>query len=223
MNEYYKNDKKISYIIISKNNKHTYFRIKKDYLEISKSKHLSNPDILKLVDLNFDHFYNKIIKNKQNILPENEVILEDVKYEVVINKSKIKTYNISNNIIYVNHPSNDNLIIKKWLYQNYLIEMIERIKKDYEKILKEHNIKPRNFKFGYYKSKFGSYHRKNDDITLNVVLAKTDINFLYYVIMHEYAHTKVFNHSKHFYDVLKKLMPNYKVYDKKLKEIAIYI
>ena len=64
MNEYYKNDKKISYIIISKNNKHTYFRIKKDYLEISKSKHLSNPDILKLVDLNFDHFYNKIIKNK---------------------------------------------------------------------------------------------------------------------------------------------------------------
>ena len=60
-------------------------------------------------------------------------------------------------------------------------------------------------------------------VRVNIVLAKAEINYLYYVIMHEYAHTKVFNHSKDFYNLLEKLMPNYKYYDKNIKKLSIWI
>ena len=76
-------------------------------------------------------------------------------------------------------------------------------------------------KLKYLKSKFGSYHRKNNEITLNTFLARLDKIFLVYVIYHEYAHALVFNHSKDFYHLLSEFMPNHKVYQKDLKKIAI--
>ena len=42
-----------------------------------------------------------------------------------------------------------------------------------------------------------------------------------YVILHELCHTKVMNHSKAFYDLVGRFMPDYKERQKKLKEIKI--
>jgi predicted metal-dependent hydrolase len=71
------------------------------------------------------------------------------------------------------------------------------------------------------KSKFGSYHRKNHEITINTILAKLDQSYLFYVLNHEYAHTKVFNHQKAFYHLLEEMHPNCKQIQKDLKKIAI--
>lgn len=218
------NNKTIPYVIIKKDNKNTYFRFKDKYLEISKSKYVSNESITNFILTNFDKFYHKYLDHAQKYPNEFEIILEDIKYKLnVVNENTKLNFKIDNNELTVKTKLTDITKIKKKIYEYHLIEMYNRIKDDVGEILQKNNIEKLPIKTGYYKSKFGSYHRKHNEITLNIVLAKANINYLYYVIMHEYAHTIAFDHSKKFYNALEKLMPNYKYYDKSIKTISIWL
>lgn len=216
-------EKILPYVIINKKNKNTYIRFNSDYIEISKSKHLTNAQVIKLIEKNFDTYYNKYLILKNGTPDEDEIILEEQKLKLIINKNTKFSYEIINDSLIVNSNKKNILDIKKQIYQRHLESMIERIKPAYSDVLTQHDINERLIKFGLFKTKFGSYHRISDEIKLNIVLAKANINYLYYVIMHEYAHTKVFNHSSNFYSLLEKLMPNYKYYDKRLKKLSIWI
>lgn len=221
MDVYIKEGKTLPYKILNKNNKHTYFRMRSDHLEISKSKKLNKEAVLKLIDLNFDKFYKKYAIVKNNTLPANEIMLEGRVLNII--KDDINNIAILKDVVFVNENYDYGDKLKLKIYEHHLTNMLRNIDSQVLKVLRKNNIKPRPIRFGYYKSKFGSYHRINDEITLNLVLAKLDIKYLYYVLMHEYAHTEVFNHSKKFYDLLYKMMPEYKIYDKKLKKIAIFV
>ena len=216
-------NKELPYKIVVKNNKNTYIRFKDDHIEVSKSKHVSTKDVIKLMETNFDKYYNKFMTLQKSVPLENEIILEGKTYEIDLFKASKFSYVIHGDTVKIGTNKTDLEVIKKMVYKDYLSKMIELIKPKYETVLKEFKIAPREIKLGYFKTKFGSYHRLSDIIKLNIVLAKVDINYLYYVIMHEYAHTKVFNHSKDFYNLLEQLMPNYRYYDKNLKKISIWI
>lgn len=216
-------DKTIPYIILNKNNKNTYFRFKKDYLEVSKSKYVNENYVITYLTNNFDEFYNKYLKTIKTIPKTDEIVLEEKSYQLKIIASNTFNYEITDNKLIVYTKLTDNLKIKKLIYKKHLIKMLERIDKKVTETLIGHKIKPLKIRFGHYKSKFGSYHRIKDEITLNVVLAKANIGYLYYVLMHEYAHTKHFDHSKNFYKVLKELMPEYDYYHKTIKKLSIWI
>jgi len=102
-----------------------------------------------------------------------------------------------------------------------LEKKIALIKPEFEAIIARKGLRLIPIKLKYLKSKFGSYHRKNKEITLNTFLARLNPIYLSYVIYHEYAHAIVFNHSKDFYNLLGEFMPNHRVYQKDLKKIAI--
>ena len=172
---------------------------------------------------NFDKFYQKYLKVVRDIPKDTEIILEEKTYHLNINKSKEFKYQIVGNIIEVRTDKTNILDIKKQIYLAHVNKMVERIINDVNFVLSENEITPLPFKFKYYKTRFGSYHKINNEISLNIVLAKANIKDLYYVIMHEYAHTKEFNHSKRFYNVVKTLMPDYKKYDKRLKNLSIWL
>lgn len=216
-------DKTIPYIILNKDNKNTYFRFREEYLEVSKSKYVKEEYIVNYLKNNFDSFYQRYLKVVRNIPKKNEIVLEDKSYQLVINESKSFTYRIDQDQIIVNTKIKDLEKIKKKIYQQHLENMVKEIENDVNEILVKNNIKPLPIRYGYYKSKFGSYHRFNKEVTLNIVLAKTNIKYLYYVMMHEYAHTKHFDHSKNFYKVLKDLMPDYIYYHKSIKKLSIWI
>lgn len=216
-------NKKLPYKIVVKNNKNTYIRFKEDHIEVSKSKHVSSKDVIKLIEANFDKYYNKYMMLQKSVPLSNEIMLEGKTYEIDLFKASKFGYHIDGDKIRIGTNKSDLETIKKMVYKEHLLKMIEIIKPNYEKVLKEFKITPRQIKLGLFKTKFGSYHRVSDIIKLNIVLAKVDINYLYYVIMHEYAHTKVFNHSKDFYNLLEQLMPNYRYYDKNLKKLSIWI
>lgn len=223
MEYFIKDERSLPFIILNKNNKHTYFRIRQDHLEVSKAKRLSKKDVLKVIELNFDKFYSKYIKQLKSILPNNKIILENKEYEIINTNDNAKDLRIVNNEIFINDNFKNIKQKKYYIYESHLKKMLKIIKPKIKLALINNNIKERPIRFGYFKSKYGSYHRIKDEITLNVILAKLDINYLYYVLMHEYAHTLVFNHSNKFYVELTNLMPNYRKYDKKLKQIAIYL
>lgn len=217
------NNQILPYKIINKNNKNTYFRYKDNYLEISKPYKITEQYITEYVTNNFNNFYNKYINHINSIPNDLEIILEEKSYQLIINNKRPFSFEIIDNKLIVNTTIKDITKIKKKIYEKHLLKMINQLSSQIDQVLKTNNIKKRPKVLKYYKSKFGSYHRVNDEITLNIALAKANINYLYYVIMHEYAHTKVFNHSKKFYKVLEKLMPNYKFYDKNIKNISIWL
>ncbi len=219
METFKKNGKMIPYEIHKKNIKNTYFRIKDGYLKVTTSPFSKKRTILTYIDLKFDQIYAKLEKMKQEE-PDDEIMLWGNKFELKISHGRFN-YQISDDNISVTSTKVDINLIKKRIYLNEIGKGLKTLNDEiYQTILKK-GIKPLPFKLKYLKSKFGSYHRKNKEITLNTFLARLDPVYLKYVIYHEYAHAIVFNHSKDFYNLLGEFMPNHRLYQKDLKRIAI--
>lgn len=67
-------------------------------------------------------------------------------------------------------------------------------------------------------SRWGYYMPRRNLIRLNIRLSEYPDECLRYVIMHEYCHTIVQNHSASFYAELQKRMPNWKSLKKRLSK-----
>ncbi|VEU80667.1 M48 family metallopeptidase [Haploplasma axanthum] len=218
-----KDSRKLPFVIKEKKIKNIYFKFNKEFVEVSASKYVSKKQIVELIETNFDKYYQKFIAFQSNTPDENEAILEGNKYQIIIIPERKFIYLIDGEKVYLFTATKKLEDNKRRLYEKHLGKMLQRIDNDLKNVLSENGIKERKIILGHYKTKFGSYHRNTDVIKINIALAKYDKNYLYYVLIHEYAHTKVFNHSKDFYNLVEKLMPNYKEYDKNLKKMSIWI
>ena len=214
-----KNGKFISYEIHKKRIKNTYFRVKDGYLKVTTNPRTKKQLILSYLDLKFDQIHEKIEQIKRSE-SDYEIAIWDKTYLLSHSYGRFK-YEFKDNSIFVQSTKSNVSDIKKQIYLSELKKEVERLQEKVNAIILKRGIKPLPFKFKYLKSKFGSYHRKNKEITLNTFLSRLNPIYLEYVIYHEYAHVLVFNHSKDFYNLLSEFMPNHRVYQKDLKRIAI--
>jgi len=67
---------------------------------------------------------------------------------------------------------------------------------------------------------WGSCSIKNN-ISINFALLFLPQELMDYVIAHELAHTKVRNHSKHFWQIVEKAIPDYKERKKELRKYSL--
>ncbi|MCR3906791.1 MAG: M48 family metallopeptidase [Tenericutes bacterium] len=217
--QYKKNGKILNYQIHRKRIKNTYFRIRNQHLLITTNQFTTHETIMNYIDQKFDHFHNRL-ESMHVTERDDEIMLWDVHYQLIKLKGKF-SYEIDVDRVIVHSNLDDIKKIKQQIYKNELSVWLHQMEMSIEENIKNHGLSPLNYKLKYLKSKFGSYHRKNHEITLNTFLARLNPIYLTYVIYHEYAHALVFNHSKDFYNLLSKLMPNHKVYQKDLRKIAI--
>ncbi len=114
----------------------------------------------------------------------------------------------------------------------------ENILKAYDKFYKEYaknyftprleyfsqhmDSKYTELKFRKMKSRWGSCNSKGI-ITLNSELLKVKKELIDYVIVHELAHLTHMNHSKEFYTLVNRYLPNSKTLEKELRNIQIFI
>lgn len=219
MKIYVKNGLSITYEVIRKPNKNAYFRIKDGVLVVSAHPRTSLKVIESFIDLKFDVFHKKI--NESMTKESDDLIsLWGNTYQVIWTFGSFR-YDIVEKNIHIRTRQQDPDKDKKRVYQKELEHMVLTLKPRIDQVIHQVGLHPLPIKIKYLKSKFGSYHRKNQEITLNSFLARLNPIYLEYVLYHEYAHALVFNHSKDFYNLLDKLMPNHKVYQKDLKKIAI--
>jgi len=88
----------------------------------------------------------------------------------------------------------------------------------FEQYAKIMDLEPRQLNFRNNKGRWGScsYH---NNISLNINLMKAKEEEIVYVIVHELAHIKHKNHSKTFYALVERYLPNYKLLEQGLKKI----
>lgn len=201
--------------ITYKNNKHTYFKIQLDGLHVHASHGMPKHLIDTHIKNNFHNFYEKY----QVLVKQSYTFsLWGKPYHIRFVKG-YPSYKIIEGDIDISHHNIDLGI--KYVLRQELIDYILSIKKHIETHLKAFSIKPRDYVYKYYKSKFGAYHKIHDKVYLNTFLATQKKAYVWYVLMHEYAHTVHFHHQKTFHTLLEQLHPNYKVIEKSLKSLVI--
>ncbi|MDD2575260.1 MAG: DUF45 domain-containing protein [Acholeplasmataceae bacterium] len=216
MTKLVKGNKTLHIKVNEKNIKHTYIKQKNGYIEISKSRRMNMEPIIKKIEDDFDFYYTKTLKKEETILS-----LWGRNYSLKWVESSQRKYIIENKeiIIYAkvcdyNQFKDD--ILKSEL-QNYLIILHTEV----EPLLKEHGLYLVPVKVKKLKSKYGSYHKGKDEITLNSFLASIDKVYTKHVLLHEYAHQKVANHQLEFYQLLDKLYPTHKETQRNFKKIGL--
>ena len=95
----------------------------------------------------------------------------------------------------------------------YMAEKIADLRQNLDDKICRENGKPMpHITMKYMISRWGSCTPAKSRISMSVRLIHYPMECMEYVLIHEYAHILVPNHSSSFYTVVRKYMPNYKYY-----------
>lgn len=207
------NNKIYNVEIIYKNNKNMYLRIKDDLkIVVTAPLKISEKKIQKFVESNIDYI-SKVIIQKEEVLTKKQDKFQylgklyDICY---INERKIFLGDEKALI-------GKNVNIDNW-YKKNAIEVFENYYNSCFQNFKEAKYKPL-LKIRKMKGKWGVCNITNKTITLNLELIKLNQKYLIYVIYHELCHLKHPNHSKDFWALVEKYVPNYKQIKKEMKNV----
>lgn len=183
--------------------KHIYFRFKDDVLYISANSKLTENQVIESIELNLDRILSLKIKKQR---------LES------------SSYQLWGNVLSKEEFFEDKIPSEKLMHEIYINETKKMILDLEDKVnlcLHIWGLKPVEIKVKPLKTKYGSCQIVKKVITINSFLAKLDPIYLYYVLLHEYAHLLVPNHQKEFYQKLDLVMKNHKEVQKNLRKHTI--
>lgn len=143
------------------------------------------------------------IKNGKVLVKSPLRLKEEKITEFIEKKKKWIFIKLKENQENIEKESNEN--ISKEDIENLVI-LVEKYIKKYSTILKvtpeKVRIKPLNYAWGSCSS--------NKNISINSKLANKNEKAVEYVVLHEMCHLIYMNHSKNFWNLVEKNMPNYK-------------
>jgi predicted metal-dependent hydrolase len=205
-------------------NKNTYARLKEDKsISVSAPYHVKVNDIYPLLDRLIDKIEKKIdleLVKKDHFDDLDTIYYLGQAYKInVINTKGNEFIKLDNSFnIYlknINDKEKLNFLIKKF----YLGQAEILLKQRFFNLLE--NFKHIEFipilKIKRMTSKYGCCYYKRKEVVLSSLLMFYDIDCIDYVIIHELAHFIQPNHSKKFYYLIEQYIPNYKEYEKRLK------
>jgi len=197
--------------ITRKSIKNMYLKVKADGLYISCNRLVTKGMILSFIESN-----EKMIVEADKRLQKKEQKKEEFYY--LGNKYDVIVLNTVSKIEFID----DRVYVKNLTYLNTFLKneanriFNERVKVCYD--LFEENIPYPKVLIGKMTRKWGYCNKRQELIKLNFELIKYSIDEIDYVIIHELCHLLEFNHSKAFWNYVKKYKSNYKENQKVLKE-----
>ncbi len=154
-------------------------------------------------------------------LSVNDDLIPVVRAPYFVSKNQIKSFVENNAEWIINAAERKRTELEKYnLSDKELEELIKQAKiyipsrVDY--FSKLMNLKPSSVKITKAKKRFGSCSGRNG-LCFSCYLMLYSESAIDYVVVHELAHIKHHNHSKDFYKLIEKYIPNYKERIKQLK------
>ena len=199
-------------VIIKKNNKNLYIRVKEDMkIYVTCNYFTTKNTIKKVLDENRDSLRKMLNKASKENESSNKFFYLGQSYDIIID-SRISDVFINDDKIY----AKDIKALDKW-YKNEIIRIFdERYVYVYNHF--NENITSPILKIRTMKTRYGVYNKKNHTITLNSKLIEFDIEKIDYVIIHELSHIIHFDHSRDFWNLVGKYCKDYKRTRKEMRE-----
>lgn len=196
-------------LIVFKDNKHTYLRVTKDLvIKVTTNLNMKN-NIDKLLTDNV-LFIKKRIKEIKKLNEYYDLFYYLGKnYDIVYNNTQEVL--IKNSKIYINSKKD----LTNWLNNKTKEILEERLKYNYNGF--EENIPYPKLIIKKLKSSWGICNYNKKTITLNKNLIRNKLECIDYIIVHELCHLVYPNHSKSFWNLVNKYIPNYKKIKKQLR------
>lgn len=110
-------------------------------------------------------------------------------------------------------------LVERW-YRHRASELFEKRLDRWEDSLKRYDVKRPEVRIRRMKRRWGSCSPQGK-ILLNTELAKAPVHCVDYVIVHELCHLKHPNHSRAFFVMLSKLLPDWKQRKERLEKVII--
>ena len=191
--------------ITRKRMKNIRYRLVEDTFQISAPYLASNGSI----NRGLDKFAVRLIKDRKPSSVGDDYIYI-FGYKCNFNKNGgIITFNNGQKLKYSSYED-----FEKRMKKLYLPIVTSRVRY-FENLM---NLKPHNVRVRKMTSRYGSNSKHTRTVSFALKLYSYSIDILDAIVVHELAHSVVFNHSKAFYDVVYKYCPNYEYLHKKLRK-----
>lgn len=208
-----------------------YISIKTGEVIIKSPLFLSNNEIAKIVNLKAEWIYKKLqairLRNANKISGEVGILGKKylLKTIYVAFKSKGLVVNSDDIEIYLprkfEESAHNVFSVSQNLIDEYYMKIaIQEVAISINKIITITGLSPLNYKIKKLKSSWGNCSSKKI-ITINSRLMKFDRLVIDYVVLHEICHLKHMNHSKKFWALIEKYMPDYKLIRGILKKSSV--
>lgn len=170
----------------------------------------------KWIITNIEKIKNSYLNDK------DKIIFLGNQYIPQIENSEKEKINIYGEYIFIKTKSLNKEYIKAMLMDWYKTQANEIIINRVKELGENYNLIPSNILIKNQKSRWGSCNSRKE-IRLNWRLILMPYSVMDYIIIHELCHLEHMNHSKDFWNLVEKLMPNYKDSEKWLKNNGISI
>ena len=199
--------------VTKKRIKNMYLRIKEGpVIEVTAPFYISERQIIKFIENNIKYIY-KHVTAKQKVSNAKEGKFEYLGHYYDIIYTKHRGIELSDTTAYIG----ENTSIDNW-YKKEALDIFTEYYNECFDNFEEYNKKP-TLKIRRMKGKWGICNITNKTITLNQELIKLEPECLEYVIYHELAHLIHHNHSKNFWALVEKYIPDYKRIRKSMKNV----
>lgn len=154
-------------------------------------------------------------KNKENLFKNVKIFGINYKLEIEYRYIKNPKLNIENKRIKISLPSKYKKVDNSIIIELLLEKMYDAIAKNeldtiMEKVRTTLKFAPEDYTIMRLDNILGKCLA--DKIIINPDIVKYKKDTIEYIIFHEFCHLKVKKHSKKFYNILEKYMPNYENY-----------
>ena len=210
------NDLEICYTLIIKNVKNINLHITRNgEIIVSCNAYVPLKKVDEFVGIKCQWILEKMrmIQQQQKILHDNQRFLflgKSYPIKTVLSKTSGVRLREGICMIYKRESEDEYKILLQ--YEKEMAQKIlkQKMKEVYEKMSHDYIINEPALKIRKMTSRWGSCMPKKNQITLNSQLIHYQERFIDYVVIHEYAHLIQPNHSKAFYAIIEKYMPDYK-------------
>lgn len=216
-------DEELDYTIERKNVKNINFRFNSSgELKISAPYYVKEDFIISVIMKNREALYKSLVslKNKKHFSLDDlqyvcneEIYFFGRRVRLMFDPS-IKESCFSEGVLFIKESESSSISKRKKALLAYLEKAVENVllkmsDEVYNSFFKERAAMP-NIIFKTLKSRWGSCCKSKNLITYNKDLVFLPFEFSKYVVVHEFCHLIVFDHSKAFYAEVEKIMPDYK-------------
>ncbi len=209
--DYKLNGETYKVLVVKKNNKNTYIKIKEDLTIYITTNYLTTKREIKTILDNEKEFLNKALSKAKKKLEKSQAFYYlGKKYDII--KVPFESIELTEDKIYVK----DDKSLEKWLKKETKHIFTERLEYNYN--LFDEDIPFPKLKIRAMKTRWGVCNKRELSVTLNSKLIEYSIHEIDYVIIHELSHLVHFDHSKEFWNTVEYYMPDYKKSVNILKE-----